>query len=70
MASFFRLPSGPEGMSEYTVSGRWQARDGWQPFETSIEAPNADVAEEHAYATIGSRHGRRRTEIEIEEVSA
>ena len=57
-------------MEPYTVSGRWQARDGWQPFETQIRAENEDVATEHAYAEFGSRHGLKRTQIEIEGVRA
>jgi len=55
-------------MSQYTVSGRFQTRDGWSPFSTGIEADNESVAEEHAYATIGSRHGLKRTQIEIDGV--
>jgi large subunit ribosomal protein LX len=57
-------------METYTVSGRWQARDGWQSFETEIQAENEDVATEHAYAEFGSRHGLKRTQIEIEGVQA
>jgi large subunit ribosomal protein LX len=57
-------------MTEYTVTGTWLEREGWQDFETAVTAPNADVAEERAYATIGSRHGHKRSEIEIEEVEA
>jgi len=57
-------------MDEYTVSGRWQARDGWQSFEKALEAENEDVAVEHIYAEFGSRHGLNRTEIEIDEVAA
>lgn len=55
-------------MSEFTVRGRFQARDGPQPFEKSIEAPNENVAREHVYATIGSEHGLKRTQIDVEEV--
>jgi large subunit ribosomal protein LX len=57
-------------MSQFTVSGRAQSRDGWSPFETTVDAENESVAEERAYATLGSRHGLKRTGIEIEEVSA
>jgi large subunit ribosomal protein LX len=57
------------GMTDYTVSGQWQGRDGWQPFETEISAPNEDVAEERTFSTFGSRHGLKRRQIEIEEVS-
>ncbi|PSQ52205.1 50S ribosomal protein L18a [Halobacteriales archaeon SW_8_65_20] len=57
-------------MSEYTVSGRFVARDGWQAFETAIEAENESVAKERTYANLGSQHGLNRTEIEIEGVDA
>jgi large subunit ribosomal protein LX len=55
-------------MSQFTVSGRFRTRDGWSPFETAIEAANESVAEEHAYATLGSRHGLKRPQIEIDGV--
>ena len=57
-------------MSEFTVSGRFRSRDGWSQFETAVSGANEDVAREHAYATLGSRHGLKRTQIEIEEVEA
>ncbi|MFC4450672.1 MULTISPECIES: 50S ribosomal protein L18Ae [Halorussus] len=57
-------------MSEFTVRGKFQARDGWQEFETSVDATNEDVAEEHTYANFGGRHGLKRTQVEVEEVEA
>ncbi len=57
-------------MSEYTVVGRYRARDGWQAFEIAQDAENEDVAVEHTYAEIGSSHGLRRTQVEIEGVEA
>ena len=57
-------------MSQYTVSGRFQVREDWQAFETEIEAENEDVAEEHTYAEIGSRHNLKRAQVEVEEVVA
>jgi len=57
-------------MSEYTVTGRFQARDGWQTFETEIDGDNEDVAREHAFAEFGSRHNLKRAQVEIEEVEA
>jgi large subunit ribosomal protein LX len=57
-------------MPTFTVSGRMAARDGPQPFETEVEAPNESVAEERTYATLGGRHGLSRTQVEIEEVAA
>ena len=56
-------------MSEYTVTGRWQTPDGWEVFEKDIEAANEDVAVEHTYADFGSKHGLKRTQVEIEEVA-
>lgn len=57
-------------MSEYTIEGRWKARDGWQSFEKDIEAENDDVAVEHVFAEFGSKHGLKRSQVEIEEVQA
>jgi large subunit ribosomal protein LX len=57
-------------MSEFTVTGKFQSRDGWQHFTKTIEAPNENVAEEHIFSNVGSQHGLKRTQIEISEVSA
>ena len=57
-------------MSEFTVTGRWRARDGWEEFEKRIEAPNEDVAREHTLAEFGSKHGLKRTQVEVEGVDA
>ncbi|MEF8883070.1 MAG: 50S ribosomal protein L18Ae [Halapricum sp.] len=57
-------------MSTFTVRGSFQARDGPQSFEKDIDAPNEDVATERTYATFGSEHGLKRTQIEITEVQA
>jgi large subunit ribosomal protein LX len=57
-------------MSEFTVSGQFQARDGWQAFEMSVDAANESVARERTYANIGSQLGLKRTEVEISGVDA
>lgn len=57
-------------MSEFTVRGRYPARYGEQEFETTVEAPNADVAKERTYANFGSQHGLKRARIEIDGVDA
>ena len=57
-------------MSKYAVSGRFQSRDGYSQFETSVDAPNENVARERVYANIGSQHRLKRTQIEIEAVAA
>jgi len=57
-------------MSEFTVRGRYPARFGDQEFETTVEAPNVDVAEERVYTNFGSQHGLKRTEIDIDGVDA
>ncbi|KDE57421.1 50S ribosomal protein LX [Halostagnicola sp. A56] len=56
-------------MSEFNVSGRFKNRDGYASFETTIDAENENVAREHVLSQIGSRHGVKRTGIELEEVS-
>ncbi len=55
-------------MSTFTVRGRFPARYGEQAFEKTIEAPNADVAVEHVYSNLGSQHGFKRTQIDIDGV--
>jgi large subunit ribosomal protein LX len=57
-------------MTDYTVTGRWQARDGWETFEKDIEAENEDVAVEYTYTEFGSKHGLKRTQVDIEGVQA
>jgi large subunit ribosomal protein LX len=56
-------------MSQYVVSGRFQGRDGYQQFTKSVDAPNENVARERIYSQIGSEHGLKRMQIELEEVS-
>jgi large subunit ribosomal protein LX len=55
-------------MSEFIVSGRFEARGGHQQFEKTIEAPNEDVATERTYALIGSHHGLKRTQVHVDGV--
>jgi large subunit ribosomal protein LX len=57
-------------MSQFTVSGRYQSRDGFRQFETVVDAPNENVARERIFANIGSQHGLKRTQIDVEEVTA
>ena len=56
-------------MSEFTVTGVFESRDGQQPFEKTIEAPNETVARDRIYAAFGSEHGLTRTQVEISEVA-
>jgi large subunit ribosomal protein LX len=51
----------------FRVSGRYQAREGYQPFEKTLEAPNADVAVEYVYARLGSEHGLKRMQVELDD---
>jgi len=57
-------------MSEFVVSGRFQDRTGFRQFEKSVEATNENVAREHTLAQLGSEHGLKRTQVEIEGVTA
>lgn len=56
-------------MSEFTVSGRFQTRGGYQQFKRTVSAENETVAIEHTYADFGSEHGLKRTQVDIEGVS-
>lgn len=57
-------------MSQFTVSGRYQSRGGYRQFETIVDAPNENVARERVFANIGGRHGLKRTQIDLDEVTA
>lgn len=57
-------------MNQFTVTGQFKDRDGYSEFETSIEAENESVAREHVLSQLGSRHGVKRTQIDLEEVRA
>ncbi|MHC3438558.1 50S ribosomal protein L18Ae [Natrialbaceae archaeon A-gly3] len=57
-------------MNQFTVTGQFKDRDGYAEFETSIEAENESVAREHVLSQLGSRHGLKRTQIDLEEVRA
>lgn len=57
-------------MTDYTVRGRFKARDGWLSFERVVEADSEALAEEHTLSELGSEHGLKRAQIDIEEVSA
>jgi len=57
-------------MSQFTVRGRFEAREGWRSFEKAIEAENEAVARERIFAEFGSQHNLKRPQVEIEEVAA
>ncbi|MFW5895802.1 MAG: 50S ribosomal protein L18Ae [archaeon] len=57
-------------MSQFTVRGRFEAREGWRSFETVVDAENEDVARERALSQFGSKHNLKRPQVEIEEVQA
>ncbi|MFC6615225.1 50S ribosomal protein L18Ae [Halopenitus salinus] len=56
-------------MSHFTASGRFKTRHGFQEFTKTIEAPNEDVAREHVFSQVGSQHGVKRAEMELDELT-
>lgn len=56
-------------MSEYTVSGRFQGRNGYRQFTKTVEAPNENVARERIYSQFGSEHGLKRTQVELDDLT-
>ncbi|ELZ95169.1 50S ribosomal protein LX [Haloferax mucosum ATCC BAA-1512] len=57
-------------MSQFIIAGTFTSRGVVHEFTKTVEAPNENVAEEHAYSLIGSEHGIKRTKVELTEVSA
>lgn len=68
LARYFGLADPVLRMTEYRVAGQYKGRDGWADFSTTVEAENDSVAVEHTYASLGSRHGLKRMQIDIETV--
>jgi large subunit ribosomal protein LX len=57
-------------MTEYEVTGRFEpGGEAAREFTQVVEAENENVAREHTYANLGSRHRLKRTQIEVEEVN-
>ena len=57
-------------MSQFTIRGQFDGREGPRSFTKEIEAVNESVAREHILSQFGSEHGLNRTQVTIEEVSA
>ena len=57
-------------MTEFTVSGRFETREGTQSFTRSVDAPNENVARERTFSKFGAEHRLDRNQVEIQEVSA
>lgn len=57
-------------MSQFTVRGTFETRDGRQAFTRRVEAANEDVAREHVYSRFGAEHNLKRTQVDLEEVDA
>jgi large subunit ribosomal protein LX len=55
-------------MDQYVVSGRFQSRDGLQPFRKTVEAPNEAVARDRVYSQLGSQHALKRAQIHLDDV--
>jgi large subunit ribosomal protein LX len=55
-------------MSEFTVTGRFQGREGYRNFQKTVEAPNEAVARERIFSQMGSEHGLKRTQVEVDEI--
>lgn len=56
-------------MTTYTVSGEFETTGGVQQFTRTIEAPNADVAEERTLSQFGAEHGLGRNRLTIADVT-
>jgi large subunit ribosomal protein LX len=49
----------------FELTGKYRERDVWKPFNKVITAPNERIAEEWAFAIIGSKHHLKRNYIQI-----
>lgn len=56
-------------MQKFEVTGACLISGSWQPFTKVVSAPNEDVAREHIFAEIGSKHHLKRNYISIKGVT-
>lgn len=57
-------------MSEFTVRGRFRARDGYQECEKSVSAETQHVGLDHVSAALGSTQGLEGQQVDVHGVAA
>ncbi|AKB77071.1 LSU ribosomal protein L18Ae [Methanosarcina horonobensis HB-1 = JCM 15518] len=56
-------------MKSFTVKGKFKAGNSWENFTKKIESQNEKNATDKTYSIFGSKHGVKRSQVQIESVA-
>jgi large subunit ribosomal protein LX len=56
-------------MKSFIVKGKFKAGNSWENFTKKIESQNEKNASDKTYSIFGSKHGIKRSQIQIESVA-
>lgn len=56
-------------MKSFIVTGKFKAGNSWEKFTKKIESQNEKNATDKTYSIFGSKHGIKRSQIQIESVA-
>jgi len=56
-------------MKNFVVKGKFKAGSNWENFTTKVESQNEKNATDKVYSIFGSRHGIKRSQIQIESIA-
>ncbi|WP_255333871.1 50S ribosomal protein L18Ae [Methanosarcina sp. KYL-1] len=56
-------------MKNFVVKGKFKAGLTWEKFTKTIESQNEKNAQDKVYSIFGSKHGIKRSQVEIESIA-
>ena len=56
-------------MKNFVVKGKFKAGNTWENFTKKVESQNEKNATDKVYSIFGSRHGIKRSQIQIESIA-
>jgi large subunit ribosomal protein LX len=56
-------------MKNFVVKGKFKAGSNWENFTKTVESQNEKNATDKVYSIFGSRHGIKRSQIQIESIA-
>ena len=56
-------------MKNFVVKGKFKAGNNWENFTKKVESQNEKNATDKVYSIFGSRHGIKRSQIQIESIA-
>jgi large subunit ribosomal protein LX len=56
-------------MKNFVVKGKFKAGTNWEKFTKNVESQNEKNATDKVYSVFGSKHGIKRSQIQIESIT-